>query len=79
MSNLRAQDSATLQNLSHLPLDIDRVRIDCFVETLVAICRANLVALCTNQSKAGVPVFDNVTLKGNILVSPTYQNRHAFV
>lgn len=77
--NLRAQASATLQNISHLPLDIDRVRIDCFVETLVAICRANLVALCTNPSKSSVPVFDNVSLKGNILVSPTYQNRHSFV
>ena len=81
LSNLRAQDSATVQTISHLPLDVDRVRIDCFVETLVAICRANLVALCTNPnpSKSSVPVFDNVTLKGNVLVSPTYQNRHSFV
>ena len=80
LSNLRAvQDAATLQSIAHLPLDIDFVRIHCFVKTLVSICNANLVSLCTNPSRASVPVCDNVAPKGNILVSPMYQNRLSFI
>ena len=78
LSNLRAvQDAATLQSIAHLPLDIDFVRIYCFVETLVAVSRANLIVLCTGPPKAGTSTCDISGLKGNFLVSPMYQNRYS--
>jgi hypothetical protein len=76
LSNLRAvHDASVLQNFQHLPLDINFVRIHCFVETLLFVARANLVSVCTTPPKSNVSGYDNTVPKPNVALSPMYQNR----
>ena len=75
-SNLTAiHDSEKLQTSTVLPMDLQYVRIYCFIETLLVVCQANLVSLCTTTHKATASNTPHVANKGNIVISPMYQSR----
>ena len=75
-SNLNAiHDSEQLTIARVLPMELNYVRIYCFIDTLLVVCQANLVSLCTTSHKANPSNTPHAVNKANIIISPMYQSR----
>ena len=76
ISNLQATTKvATTKDVILFPLDSNIVRINCFIKTLIAIARANLVILCTTTPKPSGPNEDDKSNRKQMQIPPMYMKR----
>jgi hypothetical protein len=65
---------ATSKNFIFFPLDINCVRLICFIKTLLVVARANLAILCTSTPKSSV-IPESPTNKNKFFIPAMYQQK----
>ena len=79
LSNLSdVHNAAVSRGVSMLTLDINYIRLECFIKTLLNICQANIITLCTNSSKTVMSKSDLAANRSpSVKISTGFQRKEA--